>query len=54
MRNVRKNFLKSENSKKTQVSFLTTYLFEFPNKPLNKPLKQVIVSQFDSFNCIGK
>ena len=53
MRNVRKNFLNSENSK-TQVSFLTTYSFEFPYKPLNKPLKQVIVSQFDSFNCIGK
>ena len=53
MRNVRKKFLNSENSK-TQVSFLTTYSFELPNKPLNKPLRQVIVSRFDSFTCIGK
>ena len=41
MRNVRKNFLNSENSK-TQVSFLTIYSFELPNKPLNKPLRQTL------------
>ena len=52
MRNVRKNFLNSENSKK--VNFLIPYSFEFVNKPLNKPLKQLTVSRFDGFTCIGK
>ena len=48
-----KIFLNSENSK-TQVSFLTRYSFELPNKPLNEHVKQIIVSCFDSFTCIGK
>ena len=45
---------KIQKIQKTQVNFLTKYSFEMLNKPLNKPLKKLIVSQFDFFTCIEK